>query len=163
MTRIELLSALKAFCIQETAVLSFPTAIQKGDVENVSRAPEIYLMRLPQSSAAKKYVPYIIVQYISGMDKQPHGKNSDSTTLIRFIFCVYSEDEELGAVMLINLMETVRIALLRSTVIDKKYKLDTDSGLESLIYPDDTAPYFAGELVATFIEAPVEREVFLNV
>ena len=48
---------------------------------------------------------------------------------------------------------------MKEVVIDKRYKLDTDSGLESLMYLDDTAPYYAGELIGTFIEAPVEREV----
>ena len=118
-------------------------------------------MRLPESAAAKKYAPYILIQYVSGTDKQTHGHYSDSTTLIRFIFCVYNTNEESGAAMLLNLMETIRIALLKEVVIDKKFKLDTDAGLESMPYPDDTAPYFAGEMIGTFIEAPIEREVSL--
>lgn len=160
--RIGLLESLKKFCEEKTASIYLPMSLQKGDQETAERAPEVYKMRLPSSSSAKKYAPYILIQFVNGMDKQPHGMNSDSTSLVRFIFCVYNDNEEQGAIMLLNLMETIRIALMKVVVIDQRYKLDTDSGLESLAYLDDTAPYFAGELVGTFIEAPIEREVNLR-
>ena len=159
MTRLELLFALKAFCEDKTKLIVLPTALQKGDTIQTERTPEVHVMRLQNGGAAKKNAPYILIQFVNGMDKQPHGKSSDSTSFIRMVFCVYNENEEEGAVMLLNLMETIRIALMKEVVIDKRYKLDTDSGLESLMYLDDTAPYYAGELIGTFIEAPVEREV----
>ncbi len=162
MTRNMFLQAMKEYCEQKTSRFSLPTSIQKGDTERKFRAPEVYKMRLTDSSAAKKLAPYIIVQFVNGMDKQPHGQNSDSTSLVRFIFCVYSADEQEGAMMLLNVMDAVRIGLLKDVVVGWQYKLDTDAGLETLIYSDDTAPYYAGEMIGTFIAPPIEREVILS-
>ncbi len=162
MTRNTLLKALCEFCQARTSDLQLPTSIQKGDTEQEVRAPEVYRMRLPDSSAAKKVAPYILLQFVSGVDKQPHGNAAESTALVRFIFCVYSADEQEGAEMLLNVMDAVRIGLLKQGIIGKQFKLDYDAGLESLVYADDTAPYYAGEMVATFLAPPVEREVNLH-
>ena len=61
--------------------------------------------------------------------------------------------------MLVNLMERLRISLLRKVVIGGQFQLDLEAGLETLIYPDDTAPYYAGEMISTWKLPSVEREV----
>lgn len=162
MTRHFLLQGLKELCIDATKNFELPTSVQKGDASQEVRAPEVYKMRLPKSSAAKKRAPYIIIQFVNGRDKQTHGKWSDATSLVRFIFCVYSEDEQEGSLQLLNVMDAVRIRLLKTCIVENCFKLDTNAGLESLVYPDDTAPYFAGEMIATFFSPPIEREVPLN-
>lgn len=53
------------------------------------------------------------------------------------------------------------MALLRQVVIGEQFTLDLEAGLEVLVYPDDTAPYFVGEMISTWILPPVEREVNL--
>ena len=63
MTRLGLLYGLKKFCESKTETLKLPTAVQKGDEEETERAPEVHIMRLPTSSAAKKYAPYILLQF----------------------------------------------------------------------------------------------------
>jgi hypothetical protein len=72
---------------------------------------------------------------------------------------VYHPDEEEGALLLLNLMERLRIRLLKDVVIAGQFELDLEAGLETLIYPDDTAPYYAGELLSTWKLPAVEREV----
>lgn len=119
-------------------------------------------MRLPQSTSYKKYAPYIIVQYVTSKDVQKHSERSDSTAAIRLIFCVYNDDEEAGALDLVNVIDAVRLRLMREVVIKDKYRLDTDAGLETLIYIDDTAPYYGGEMMFTIEIPPIEREVNLN-
>ena len=64
--------------------------------------------------------------------------------------------------MLLNLMERLRIALLRKGVIGDQFQLDRSAGLECIIYPDDTAPYFAGEMSTVWRMPAVEREVDLR-
>ncbi|MGN1118306.1 MAG: hypothetical protein ACI4RU_06810, partial [Acutalibacteraceae bacterium] len=68
-------------------------------------------------------------------------------------------DEAEGSAMLLNLMDRVRINLLEKVVIGNKLILDTDKGLEFIVYPDDTAPYYAGEIVGTFYASPIERKI----
>ena len=156
-TRLALLEALKTRLGEWTGDMRLPAALQKGDVEVIERAPEIYKMRLVNSSHAKKLAPYIIIQFVNGIDVQKTGRWEDSTAVIRMIFVTYCEDEEAGAAQLMNVMDRVRLGLLGEPIVGDAFKLDTDAGLESLVYTDDTAPYYAGEMFGTFFCPPVRR------
>jgi len=157
-----LLNDLKIFINEAVKNFSLPTAVQKDDTANEPRAPELHLMRLPRSTSYKKFAPYIIIQVVTGKDGQPTGNRSQSVVNIRLIFCTYSEDEEEGALMLLNVMDAVRLKLLENVVIAKKNKVDTDAGIDYLFYPEDTAPYYAGEMDFSVMLPPIERKVDLS-
>lgn len=159
MNKVFLLKAIQKHTLESTADIVMPTRFQKGDKEAVSRAAEVHLMRLPDSSAAHKKAPYILHQLLTGVDVQTEGNHEESSAVIRTIFAVYNENEEEGALMLLNLMERLRISLLKERVLDKRYQLDLKPGLEVLVYPDDTSPYYAGEMVSTWIVPSIKREV----
>lgn len=159
MTRNDLLEVLKVFTQETVSGMSLPTQIQSENEQQEYREPEVYKMRLPDGRAAKKKAPYILHQVITGMDTQPDGKPPESRTTIRTIFCVYSPDEQEGGLMLLELMERLRIALLRKVVLDGRFQLDLGEGLETLAYPDDTAPFFCGEMKSVWRMPEVEREV----
>lgn len=159
MTKEQLLEDLKSFLKDATKNYKLPEALQKGDTEQIFRAPDIYKMRLPNSNDAKKKTPYIIAQYVTGKDYQKQLQQSQSYAIVRLIFSVYNEDEEEGALSLLNVMETVRLELMKRVHIGKCFKLDTDAGVESFAYPEDTAPYYAGEMIFDVIVPPTEREV----
>ena len=159
MTKEQLLEDLKSFLKDTTKNYKLPEALQKGDTEQIFRAPDIYKMRLPNSNDAKKKAPYIIAQYVTGKDYHRQLQQSQSHAIVRLIFCVYNKDEEEGALSLLNVMETVRMDLMKQVLIGKCFKLDTDAGVESLVYPEDTAPYYAGEMMFTVFVPPTEREV----
>lgn len=160
MNRIDLLEQLKIVTAAEIKDIILPVRLQKGDDAQQYRAADVHLMRLPDSSAAQKKAPYIIHQLITGKDAQAQGEQSSASTVIRSIFCVFNDSsEEEGALMLLNLMERLRIRLLRQVVIGGRYQLDLVSGVESLVYPDETAPYFAGEMISTWILPAIKREV----
>lgn len=136
-----------------------PTSQQKGDKAQACRPAEVYLMRLPDSSAVKKKAPYIIHQVITGADKQASGELPQASAIIRTVFCVYAIDEQEGALALLGLMERLRIELLRQKVIGRQFELDLEAGLETLIYTDNTAPYFIGEMLSVWQIPAIEREV----
>lgn len=161
MTRNDLLEQLRAFTFEVTADLIMPVKPQKedGGTPPDPRAADVYLMRLPDSKSAMKKSPYIIHQLITSKDIQPTGQRGDSRAVVRSIFSVYNDDEQEGGLMLLNLQERFRIALLRKVIIGKRYQLDLEAGLEALLYPDDTAPFFAGEMVSTWRLPSIEREV----
>ena len=159
MTHIELLKALKAESLAATADLLLAVAPQREDkAEPEDRAPEVYLTHLNNSSAAKKKAPYILHQVITSKSFQCSGEHPDCIVKVRSIFATYNEDEEEGGLALLNMMERLRIAILRKPFIGDQFTLDLDAGMEILVYPDNIVPYFAGEMVTTWHLPGVERE-----
>ena len=99
-------------------------------------------------------------QLLTSKDQQPSGERVQSSASVRSIFVVYNDDEQEGGLMLLNLMERLRIELLRTGVLDSRFSLDLNEGLEYMVYPDtDTAPFYAGEMSSTWKLIPVQREV----
>ena len=64
MDRVMLLEELKAVTEDAVKDLIMPVKIQSENEEQQYRAAEVYLMRLPDGSAAKKKAPYIILSLI---------------------------------------------------------------------------------------------------
>ena len=159
MTKNVLLDVLAAFTSDAVSDLILPVRASKAVPDPEDRAAEVYKMRLPDSKSAKDKVPYILHQIITGGDKQPSGQKIDCRATVRSIFVVYDDDESEGALNLLNLMERLRIRLLQQVVIGEQFELNLQEGVETMIYPDDTAPYFMGEMVTVWNLPPVQREV----
>ena len=137
-----------------------PVRMQEEDIEEPKpRAAKVYKMRLVKSSAAMKAAPYVIHQILTGRDSQPSGDRATGRTTVRTIFGVYNDDEQEGALMLLNLMERLRISLLKKVLIADQYMLDLEDGIDTIIYSDDTWPYYAGEMLTTWNIPAVEREL----
>lgn len=159
MDKTKLLDDLKSFTEEVTKDLILPVRAQKNNPDPKPRAADVYKMRLPDSKSSTLKAPYILHQVITGNDTQPSGQRIDCRATVRSIFVVYCEDEQEGGMNLLNLMERLRIALLKQCVIGNQYELNLQEGVDTMIYPDDTAPYFMGEMVTTWNLPPVQREV----
>ena len=167
----DLLLALKEFIEEAIKDLKLPVRSQsKEDEAAVAedpdmeyRVPEVYRMRLPNSKEAKKKAPYVLVQLITTGDMQDERKIDDSYTVIRIILCTYNKDEQEGALALLNLASRIRIALLKKCTVGENnaFLLDKTEKLEFMAYPDDTAPYYAGEMIGVWHLPPIKREVQL--
>lgn len=162
MTARELLRTLKVFCEDAVKGMVLPTAVQKGDTEIQKRPPTMYEMRLPDSGNAEKLAPYAIIQVVHTKHVQKPGDKPRYFVDVRIVFGVYCEDEQEGAIMLLNFMERVQMRLLEEVDIGSLCLLDVNEPLEGLIYPEDTAPYYAGEMMGTFVLPGIEREVDWN-
>jgi len=156
-----LLQALKNETLASTKDLIMPTRIQKKDEEQAYRAPDVFLMRLPDSNSATKKAPYALHQFLNAQDIQEERMPDQCKAIVRTILCVYNPDEQEGALMLLNFASRIRIHLLKSCVIGEKheFELDKEAGLHFVCYPDDTAPYYAGEMISTWTMPPIQREV----
>lgn len=164
MDKVILLEELKSFTEEAVGDLLMPVRTQKADGKQDGaaedmRAARVYLMRIPDSGAAYKKAPYILHQAITGRDAQPGGDYPQASAVVRSVFCVYCSDEEEGAMMLLNLMERLRVALLRAVIVGGQFELDLGAGVDMLVYPDDTAPYYIGEMATTWRMPAVKREV----
>ena len=160
MTKVFLLDALTPFTEEAVKDIIMPVRMQKEDKEPPQPRPaKIYQMRLTKSKSYDKAAPYIIHQVLTGRDGRDEDGRIAAQAVIRTIFCVYSENEQEGALMLLNLMERVRIELLKTVALADQYQLDLNDGLETIIYPDDTAPYYSGEMASTWNMPSIKREV----
>jgi len=139
-----------------------PVKMQEKDAARPELRPAaVYLIRIKDGLSTQKVAPYILHQIITAMDAQAEGEHERGQAVLRSVFAVYCEDGEEGSLMLLNLMERLRIAFLKQRVINGQFQLDLtgEGGLESLIYPDDTMPYYLGEMVSTWRMPGVQREV----
>jgi hypothetical protein len=155
MTPIVLLDQLKLFTEVHTSGLLLPVKPEAGATA-ASRAAQVWKMRLPEMSHSTKKAPYILLQLVNGSDTQEAGQEQDGKCYVRIVFCVYSEDDNDGALHLLNLMTRLRIALLENRVIGGQFELQLP--LEWVCYPDDTAPYFMGEMATEWSIPPIERK-----
>ena len=167
----DLLLALKEFIEEAIKDLKLPVRIQSKeeeaaiveDPDEEYRVPEVYRMRLPNSKEAKKKAPYVLVQLITTGDMQNERQQDDSYAVIRIILCTYNKDEQEGALALLNLASRIRIALLKQCTVGENnaFWLDKTEKLEFMAYPDDTAPYYPGEMIGVWHLPPIKREVQL--
>lgn len=161
MTKTDFLENLKVFTEEavKDLLLPFKPQTSQEKPEDCFRAADIYLMRLKEGKAAEKKAPYILHQVITSRDEQPESQEVNSKVVVRSIFCVYNADEQEGGLQLLGLIERFRIAVLKQVLIANRYQIDLVAGLEGFIYPEDTTPFYIGEMVSTWILPAVKREV----
>lgn len=164
MTKVELLNALKERMEVDTGNMLFPVRPQKAGEDAVLKHAEVYCQRLPDTTQPTKKAPYIINSVVNSKHAQSPGEDAaTSVTVVRTTFCVYCDDEQEGSLMLLNLMECIRISLLKNPILRKQFLClldDTDGGgIEDLVYPDNLHPYYIGEMITVWDMPRVKREV----
>ena len=157
MDAVTLLRAMKLREEEVTKDLLLPTRPQKGN-DSEERAIAIYSQRLPDSESATKKAPYKLNSVLSGTFGRDPGEDPEDRVIIRSVICVYGPDGETGAMNLLNVMERIRIDYEKNPILDKTFELDLSKRIQTLVYPDDTAPYYMGEMITEWILPFVERE-----
>jgi hypothetical protein len=158
MTPINLIDALKEF-IEEQVKDIFLSVRTKGDVPPLERAADVYKMRLPDKDSETKLIPYILLQFLTGKDTQEPGNDPESECKVRIVVATYSEDGGVGTYDVLNVITRIRVALLKTGIIAEQFLLKLESPLEYIVYSDDTAPYYLGEMITTWELPTIEREV----
>ncbi|MBO4945505.1 MAG: hypothetical protein J6C91_09670, partial [Muribaculaceae bacterium] len=72
--------------------------------EAKSRAPEVFLMNLPDEKAMKERAPYVLLQFLNGDDSQSEGEEQESICNIRVVVCAYSENLSEGPLQVLNML-----------------------------------------------------------
>lgn len=161
MTKVILLEALKKFTLEATKDIVMPVEPQEEDEgQPAPRPAQIFGMNLPDGASYQREAPYILHQIINSKDVHPPGQIQPiGTAIIRSVFCVYHEDGQEGGLLLLNLMERMRIALMKQVVIGGQFTLDLREGLDALFYTEKTAPFFGGEMISQWRMKSIEREL----
>jgi len=153
-----LLKALKLRSEAATSELLMPIKPTKDTPDPENRNAAVYIARLPDEKASNKYAPYVLHTILNTSYNQEPGMPAKGFANVRTLFCVYSPDEQEGGLYLLNLMERIRIDLMNNPILEKQFKLDYEGGIEQLVYPDDTAPFYLAEMMTVWKMPPVIRE-----
>jgi hypothetical protein len=159
MTANDFLDAMKAFTERVTGDVILPCYMERDDVEPCYRPPSVYKQRVPDMADFEKKVPYIMHQVITTSTAQKPGERTKSKLVLRSVFCIYHPQAEEGSLTLLTLAERFRVAILKERIVDGRYEINlADSQLELLMYPEESDPFFAGEVITEWSMPGVERE-----
>lgn len=158
MTPIILLQGLKRAILEWTKDLILEVK-SKQDEEKESRQADVYIGNPPVKESPTKYVPYFCLQFIAGQDWQNEREDVEASAKIRVIAVAYSKDAEKGYIDALNMIDRVKINLVRERIIDKKFSLNMKTPLEYVIYEGDTGNYTIADMVITFDMPVVRQEV----
>lgn len=158
MTPIILLRALKKSILYWTKDLVLEAKTKTNENPNY-RTANVYVGNPPVKEKPTKYVPYYLIQFLSGQDWQKEEENPKATVKIRIISVAYSDDWEKGYEDALNMLTRVRENILKEKIIDNKFILNTETPVEYVIYADDTGPYTIGDIILTFDIPGVKQEV----
>lgn len=160
MTPTILLEALRSYIADKTKDLMLPIRIRTGTGgETKERPPNVYLMNVPKKEDEIQQIPYILIKYLNGKDEQQGGSITQSEARVRIIIVTYSEDGQEGALALLNVLERIRHHLLKDREVGGQFRLIMP--IETLAYPDNTAPYYLGEIMTLWTLPAIEQEVNL--
>ncbi len=162
MVKNDFLESLTDFMKNAVKDFRLPVVPTREDPEPEKRAPALYKMMLPDMDSSPRKAPYIINHIITAEDAQQSGESTISKATVRTIICVYCEgDKEEGGMMLLEVIERVRIALLKERILSKRYQLQLsdEDKMEYVTYTESTAPYFMAEMKTVWRLPSVEREV----
>lgn len=162
MVKNDFMESLTDFMKNAVKDFRLPVVPTREEPQPEKRAPALYKMMLPDMDSSARKAPYIINHIITAEDEQLSGENTVSKATVRTIFCVYCEgDKEEGGMTLLEVVERVRIALLKERVLSKRYQLQMagEDKMEYITYTESTAPYFMAEMKTVWRLPSVEREV----
>lgn len=158
MTPTILLETLRDYIEEKTKDLILPLRVKTGATEK-ERPPKVYMMNLPSKEDEIQQIPYILIKYLTGKDEQQPGSETESEVRVRLIVATYNEDGQEGALALLNVISRIRLVLLKDREIGGQFRLIMP--IESIVYPENTSPYYLGEIMTMWTLPPIEREVEL--
>lgn len=161
MTKQNLLESLCGFTREAVKDLLFPVEMQEDDeAQPMPRPPDVYDYGIPDFAEAEKKAPLIIHKVITANDSWPEGAQEPvSKAVVRTVFGIYHPNNQEGERCLLGLVERLRIALWRQRVIGRQFKLDMKAGADYLIYDKQLPPFYAGEMLTTWLLPSVKLEV----
>lgn len=152
MTGLNVLDAAVEFIGNATKDIILTTRTRDEDKNFETRPAKIYKMRLPDKEALTKQVPYILLQLVKGEDD-----DKTNTAQIRVVIATFSEKADEGAMNVAVIIQRIHTELRKAAYLERKYGVEK---IEYLIYGDETAPYYMGEMMITFDLPTIKREVF---
>ena len=157
MTPIFLLDELEKFISAVTNDIKLQVRVRGGQSDEKERAANVYKMRLPNKEDQIQKVPYILLQFLTGKDDKKDSEPEDSECTVRIVVATYSENGEVGAYDVLNVILRIRTELEKIGIIGGYFVLQKP--LEYIVYPDSAEPYYLGEMITNWSIPTIKREV----
>lgn len=157
MTPIVLLDCLESFIKEKTANIKLQVRVMNSSQEEKTRAAEIYKMGLPSKDAKIQRIPYILLQILTGKDDKSGTAPEESICQIRIVVGIYAENDNEGGYDVLNVLLRIRSELKKICIIGGYFALQNP--LEYIVYPDNIAPYYFGEMITNWSMPTIQREV----
>lgn len=145
MTPILLIEALKEFISGVVADMVLPTT------------PTVHLGYLPsktKENAGQSDMNFIIIRPLSGEDQEDRNK-----VTVKLLFGTESQDDD-GFMDVFNVMETVRIALLKKRIIEHLFPLELPYKWK--FFEEQPQPDWFGEAETIWALPTVQQEVDIH-
>lgn len=157
MTPVFLLDELEKFISAVTNDIKLQVRVRGGQSDEKERAANVYKMRLPNKEDQIQKIPYILLQFLTGKDDKKDSEPEDSECTVRIVVATYSENGEVGAYDVLNVILRIRTELEKIGIIGGYFVLQKP--LEYIVYPDSTEPYYLGEMITNWSIPTIKREV----
>jgi len=141
MTPVMLMMAIKDFLIKELA-------------DDAATIPAVHLGALPSKTAENRNDPVFPLIIVRPMDGD--GDNDESRVQVKLLFGTQSEDDS-GFIDVLNLMERVRILLMRQRIIDRKFQIEPNWKWQFL--EDQPEPQWICQAITTWTLPQIRQEV----
>ncbi|WP_339225717.1 hypothetical protein NYE80_31020 [Paenibacillus sp. FSL H7-0357] len=135
-------------------IKAIQTFLENELVDDAFAVPNVYLGDLPPNSADSQEdpeYPFIIIRPFEG-----EGGKDNIQSQIKLLFRTRPRDNS-GFIDLLNLMERVRILLMRQGILEKKFAIN-DSWKWKLIEEQPMLEW-VGEVITTWTLPQIKREV----
>ncbi|CAH1058854.1 hypothetical protein [Paenibacillus pseudetheri] len=141
MTSVMLMIAIKDFLKKELA-------------DDAVTIPAVHLGALPSKTAENRNDPVFPLIIVRPMDGD--SDNDESRVQVKLLFGTQSEDDS-GFIDVLNLMERVRILLMRQRIIDKKFRIESNWKWQFL--EDQPEPQWICQAITTWTLPQIRQEV----
>lgn len=148
MTTIDLLRAAKIFTERSVGKI---TMSKKTGGEEVDAKIEVYTGYIPEKEDELKAAPYILIQAVKGTNDEEKQEN---TVNLRFVIVLRFEDSEEGYLGVLEVLERLQTEMRKSGLFQNQYGIGK---IEWLLYPQDTKPYYIGEMTVECQKQNVKR------
>ncbi|NOU83232.1 hypothetical protein GC101_30700 [Paenibacillus sp. LMG 31459] len=132
-------------------IMAIQKFLKEQLADDMLPVPPVLLGYLPQSNAGNLEYPVIMIRPDEG-----EGDSGQGQIQIKLQFGAQSEDDT-GLIDMLNLMERVRILLLRKRVLDQQFVMDASWKMK--LNEEHPAAVWGGELTTTWVLPQIRPEV----
>jgi hypothetical protein len=128
--------------------------LKKELADDAATIPAVHLGALPSKTAENRndpVFPLIIVRPMEG-----DSDDKESRAQVKLLFGTQSEDDS-GFIDVLNLMERVRILLMKQRIIDKKFRIESNWKWQFL--EDQPEPQWICQAITTWTLPQIRQEV----